>query len=356
MERFEIQIMKSILLFLILGVLSWMQASLPAAPPAPKSSQNERCLSCHQLDPRHSEFGKTPHGRLDCGDCHRHPLSSKFHRKGIKSMPDNLESYPFESIRLSEPQLLEVHQQCRQCHEAVFDQWNQSGHSMSYGRVFLDREHNRLEPPMNDCLRCHGMFWGGDIADLVLPLATTGPWHLSQPELERTPAIPCLACHEIHPSAAWVPPGQSKSPHRKEPGTPVAPASFGFYDRREKLFFNAVDLPHPKLRAGGKDAVVSSDLRQRICYQCHAADATHQMGTSDDRTPGGVHAGLNCADCHQSHSLEAMHSCARCHPRDSHCGLDVRLMDTTARSAASAHDIHRVACGDCHQGNRPATR
>jgi hypothetical protein len=348
--------MKYLLSFLVAGLIAHAQMELWAAQTTAKPERAERCMSCHQLGSRHAQYDLTPHRALDCGDCHRHPLSTQFHRKGLKSMPDDQKSHDFESLRLDEQQLLTVQQQCRQCHEAVFDQWKQSGHAITYSRVFLDREHNRLEPPMNDCLRCHGMFWEGDIAELVSPLTTSGPWHLIKPEYERIPAIPCLACHEIHTSAGLSADGQSRSPFRKQTTQPATPVSFGFYDRREKHFFNAVDLPHPKVRIGEEPVAVANDLRQRNCYQCHTPDATHQAGTSDDRTPRGVHAGLSCTDCHNAHSLDPMNSCARCHPRQSHCALDVRLMDTTARSAASPHDIHNVTCGDCHQGKRPTTQ
>jgi hypothetical protein len=37
----------------------------------------------------------------------------------------------------------------------------------------------------------------------------------------------------------------------------------------------------------------------------------------------------------------------------SNCGLDVEKMDTSFRSRDSAHDIHRVACEDCHPRGVP---
>ncbi len=101
---------------------------------------------------------------------------------------------------------------------------------------------------------------------------------------------------------------------------------------------------------------VSPDPRQRLCEQCHAPNAFRQLGSADDRTPSGVHEGLSCLDCHRSHSNSAQASCAACHPTDSHCGLEVEKMDTTFRSVDSKHNIHFVACGDCHNGRRPAKR
>jgi hypothetical protein len=46
-------------------------------------------------------------------------------------------------------------------------------------------------------------------------------------------------------------------------------------------------------------------------------------------------------------------SCAACHPRLSNCGLDVEKMDTSFKSPESLHDIHRVACIDCHPAGVP---
>jgi hypothetical protein len=37
----------------------------------------------------------------------------------------------------------------------------------------------------------------------------------------------------------------------------------------------------------------------------------------------------------------------------SHCGIDVEKIDTTFRSAKSAHNIHWVRCTDCHQHGIP---
>ena len=65
---------------------------------------------------------------------------------------------------------------------------------------------------------------------------------------------------------------------------------------------------------------------------------------------------MSCLDCHYSHSGSAKAACAACHPTDSHCGLEVEKMDTTFLSTASKHNIHFVACGDCHNGKRPAIR
>jgi hypothetical protein len=101
---------------------------------------------------------------------------------------------------------------------------------------------------------------------------------------------------------------------------------------------------------------MSYDTRDRLCYQCHAPDAGHQLASSDDRTPGGVHEGLSCFACHAPHSHETRSSCSGCHPRLSNCGLDVEKMDTSFAKQDSFHNIHFVGCSDCHIKGVPPRR
>jgi hypothetical protein len=214
--------------------------------------------------------------------------------------------------------------------------WQASQHSTTYARIFLDPEHNRTASPTNDCLRCHGMFLRDDISLLVArPPDTTGSWMLRDPLRATQPVIPCLACHQIHAPAA-------------------AMQAAGFYDHREHAHIPAYLLPLASIRQGERAVKVSRDPRQRVCMQCHAPSAAHQLGTSDDRTPAGVHEGLSCLDCHGAHAHSAAASCNTCHPADSHCGIEVQKMDTTFLSTKSAHNVHTVACLDCHPQGIPA--
>jgi hypothetical protein len=179
------------------------------------------------------------------------------------------------------------------------------------------------------------MFLAGDIGDLVTGPDVDGAWSLRDTAAAAQPAIPCLSCHQVHAAAA---------------GTGIA----SLYDHRERTHFPAQLLPVAAVFQGDRAVRISRDPRQRVCVGCHAPDATHQLGTADDRTPAGVHEGLSCRDCHWGHDNTAKASCAACHPADSHCGLDVQLMDTTFRSPESPHDIHTVACLDCHPQGIPA--
>ncbi len=94
---------------------------------------------------------------------------------------------------------------------------------------------------------------------------------------------------------------------------------------------------------------VSDDPIMRNCVQCHAPNAIHQAGTSDDRTPRGVHEGLSCVACHELHSNDARKSCQECHPAISNCKLDVTKMNTSYADSKSPNNIHFVACTDCHK-------
>ena len=103
----------------------------------------------------------------------------------------------------------------------------------------------------------------------------------------------------------------------------------------------------------GQAVKVSPDRRQGVCYQCHAPQPGMHVASGDDRTPAGVHEGISCLGCHDQHSQDASASCDNCHPKMSNCGLDVKTMDTTFKSAASGHNVHWVKCVDCHPGGAP---
>ena len=124
--------------------------------------------------------------------------------------------------------------------------------------------------------------------------------------------------------------------------------SLAFYDRREGMHYATGNLSVPAMLDGTRPVKMSPDARQGLCYQCHAALATRQVNSGDDRTPMGVHEGISCLACHQKHGQQTRASCATCHPRLSNCGLDVEKMDTTFQNVKSAHNVHFVKCADCH--------
>jgi len=298
----------------------------------PKST----CASCHEMTATHSDWSSSAHSSVHCRDCHGGSLTLDVHalRSHVNRLVQHFSGSSDRTIRLSEDQMLAIHDNCRSCHSRTFADWQASGHSATYSNIFLDPAHNKAEQLAPDCLRCHGMFFTGNIEDLVAPLNVDGPWSLKNPSKRTQPAIPCLACHKIHSPAAVSGPAQ-------------------LFVRHEQAHFSCGILPETSIWQGEKAVKVSADPRQRLCVQCHAPDALRRLGSSDDRTPAGVHEGLSCLDCHQSHSVSAQVSCGACHAGSSHCGIDVRKMDTTFHSSASKHNIHTVACGDCHNGQRP---
>jgi hypothetical protein len=257
-----------------------------------------------------------------------------------------------ENIKLSEEQLLEVRGNCNRCHATEFAKWTSGGHSINYQHVFLNKKHNSTEQINFDCLRCHGMFFEGTVKEVVEPLKIKGPWKLKVEELATRPAIPCMACHQIHQDGL-----PKTSPDYADPKTifyqkKSSLSKLSFYDRHEKVYFPVSELPKLNLWEGDRVVKVSDDPVMRNCVQCHAPNAQHQAGTSDDRTPRGVHEGLSCMACHETHSNNAKNSCKTCHPAMSNCKIDVTKMNTSYADAKSPNNIHFVACTDCHKDGK----
>ena len=295
------------------------------------------CATCHEESSHVKSWQNSFHRDLHCRNCHGSSLTLNLHalREHANRIVQHFRpTAADESVHLSEAQVLTLQEACRKCHPRSFADWQSSRHAVTYPAIFLDPKHNQMEQMAPECLRCHGMFYDGHIEDLVTPLSTTGPWTLKDPAKATQPVIPCLACHQVHASVPGFQPAQ-------------------LYVRREQTSIATDLLPITPITRNGEPVNVSPDPRQRLCTQCHAPNAFRQLGSQDDRTPFGVHEGLSCLDCHSSHSNSAKASCATCHPADSHCGLDVEKMDTTYFSASSKHNIHFVACGDCHNGERP---
>ena len=248
-----------------------------------------------------------------------------------------------EEIRMSEEQVLQVSEACERCHQSEYARWSSGGHATTYADIFLDEEHNKMEAPYPDCLRCHGMFFDDNIEALMEPLDTTGPWRFKDPEMAEKPTVPCLACHQMHTENGTL----------AEDGDLRNPA-FALYSRADKMYLRADKLVKPEILHNGKPIDVSDDYAQRLCVHCHSPNFQHEAGTEDDRTPTGVHEGLSCNACHEPHSNSAANSCVKCHPATSNCNLDVHTMDTTFANPNSPNNIHSVGCSDCHEENNSA--
>ncbi|MCL5743600.1 MAG: hypothetical protein M1541_06690 [Acidobacteria bacterium] len=328
---------------------------LPAASLVYESSGGAACTRCHEIESNYDTWHASSHRSVACTSCHGDALTLDvgFHANNLQRLITHLRGDLPEQIRIRNTDVRVILERCRSCHRQEFADWQAGPHGVTYSTIFLDKNFNRKQLLMDDCLRCHGAQFEGGIRDLVTPIATSGPWALKDPRLADMPAIPCLSCHQIH---------REGNPLRKpQPGTAAARQkisrpSLALYDRRERDYFPVSIMSLPQMRDGERLVRMSPDPRQSLCYQCHAPRPGFQVGTGDDRTGIGVHEGLSCLACHAQHGQTTKASCASCHPRFSNCGLDVEKMDTTFLSTRSGHNIHFVKCADCHPRGVPQGR
>lgn len=329
----------------------------PAGSLLYESGGPEACANCHEMGRQVELWSGSAHREVKCGACHGDALTmdARVHWTNARRVAEHWMGRIGEEPRLGEGQVLEMMSRCKGCHEQEFAAWQAGPHAATYERLFLDEKHNHTRHLMNDCLRCHGAHAEGAIGDVVAPLDTKGPWRLVREELRGQPAIPCMQCHAVHREGQVLGrkrleakmAGRQQETHR--PG-------LGFYDRRSRAGVRAGLLRVPKMEDNGRVLRMSADGRQAVCYQCHAPLAGRQAGSGDDRTPKGVHEGLSCLACHEQHRGTTRASCATCHPRLSNCGRDVETMDTTFANAKSGHNVHWVACADCHAKGVPRRR
>ena len=316
------------------------------------------CTRCHQIQAPYDRWAQSVHRTMGCNECHGSALSAdvEMHATNLRHLYYQMSGRIPARVRLTDAQVDRVAANCARCHGNTFAQWKSAGHSVAYSHIFLSTAHNTKTLLMDDCLRCHGMFADGNVADIVTPVAITGPWRLVNTSFADRPTIPCLTCHAMHSDGTPVTSPNYLEPRRISYGRTAKTTSLGFYDRRERRHVMAADLPLPAMRAKGRVVTMSPDRRQAVCYQCHMPEAVHEVGSGDDRTAVGVHEGIGCLGCHDAHTLDARASCANCHPGQSNCGLDVATMDTSFRSASSTHNVHFVMCADCHVKGVPRSR
>ncbi len=310
------------------------------------------CASCHEIVPSLEIWQQSAHREVGCADCHGTALGNGFH--SLKEKAGMFFSHfgkaqENSEVRLDEAAVLEVMQACVGCHRDEYVSWQAGGHSATYADIFLNEKHNSMERPYPDCFRCHGMYYGGTIADLVEPISTTGPWSLKEPVKAAQPVIPCLSCHPIHmENEPMARPGSFDDPstihYEREERHPLT----GLYLRADRISLRVDQLRKPEIYQGETAVLVSDDPLQRLCIQCHAPNWAHEAGSEDDRTPVGVHEGISCRACHRTHSNDPRNACMTCHPAVTSCGRDVMTMNTTYLKSDSPHDIHSMACLDCH--------
>lgn len=322
------------------------------------ASPQTTCTSCHEIESPAAMWAQSGHRSMLCKECHGSSLSNGFHSLAEKGMMvvNHFLGSGEQALRLNEEQLTSILDNCKHCHSMEFAKWLTGGHSAPYSAIFLNEKHNKMVQPNADCLRCHGMFYEGSIEDLVSPISNKGPWKMVEPEQETMPVIPCLTCHKIHRKQHVSVRAKYSDPNDIFYKNPKQTSVALFYDRYDKIHIEAENLPALKLWERERKVEVSDDPLQRICVQCHAPNAFHQAGTSDDKTPLGIHEGLSCLSCHDNHSNNAKENCVNCHPAISNCGLDVTKMNTTFFDKNSPYDIHSVRCLDCHPKGIPRKR
>ena len=349
----------------LLGAAVIAVLALPAGSLYYEYKAGASCARCHEIRKNYNAWHASSHREVACGACHGEitTLDAGFHLGNVRRLVQHVRQGFADPVRLGTKDIPRLMERCRSCHRQEFAQWQTGAHSATYRRLFLDAPHNRQRLLMDDCLRCHGMHFEGGIGDLVAPLDAKGPWRLLRPELADQPAIPCLTCHQVHREGELLP--RAARPVEKSAAQSAATSaskqellrpSVGLFDRREQKHFSVELLPLPAIRDGTRAVKISPDIRQALCYQCHAPLAGGLAGSGDDRTPVGVHEGLSCLACHLKHGQQTRASCANCHPQLSNCGLDGEKMDTTFVSTASRHNIHVVKCADCHPKGIPRKR
>jgi len=338
-------------------VVSAFLLLLPGSELYYESGHGSRCTTCHEMQQAYDQWRSSTHRASPCADCHGNAVTpdAAFHMRNAHRLYAHLKGELPERVGFGNAFVIAMTGRCAACHRQEYSAWRSGPHGSSYERILLDKKHNTANMLMDDCLRCHAMFFKGGIADLVTPISREGPWRLQRPELANSPAMPCLACHETHRQGE---PMQKAGPDARVPGPSqeISRPSLAFFDRRTQMYVPLTRLPMPAMQDNGRLVRMSKDQRQALCYQCHAPVATMQVGSGDDRTGLGVHEGISCLGCHAQHGQKTRASCANCHPKMSNCGLDVESMDTTFKSPDSKHNIHWVKCSDCHTHGVPSRR
>ncbi len=341
--------MKNLLIFLFIPITILVISFFGFYTYWNHADPGKTCSSCHEITPSVVSMEHAAHRNIRCFDCHGTALGNGIHSLKEKA---NMVFTHFsgdqwnQDIQLTEEQVLATSDRCAECHQSEYTRWKASRHATTYADIFLNPVHNSIERVYWDCFRCHGMFYEGTLYDLITPVSLQGPWELKQADKAADPAIPCLACHEIHTENK---PYQSLKYVQAISDIAVRNPPFGLYIRSDELFLRADNLPRPDMFYDNELIPLSDEPSQLLCVQCHAPGAFHSSGTNDDRTPRGVHEGLSCQSCHEPHSMNARNSCIGCHPAISNCGLDVHTMNTTYNNPGSPNNIHFVSCADCHK-------
>ncbi len=314
------------------------------------------CANCHEVRPTFERWKTSAHAKVSCFDCHGTALSNGFHslKEKLGMVFTHVSGTKENSdVKLTEDQLIDVMDRCIKCHSNEGAKWKGGAHSSKYSNIFEDRKHNIMEKPYWDCMRCHGMFYGGNIHTLMnLESDKPEDWKIRDSKQAAKPSIPCMACHQIHRMGEtygeFKSAYESKMPFKPQPKT-------AFYVRTQRTHTNTEDLFKLEMFLNGEKVKASKDPNNLLCIQCHSPNWRHEAGTQDDKTPTGVHEGISCIACHDPHSNSAKNSCVKCHTdsvKDGKCKVDVLNAETTFKSATSKNDIHKITCLSCHEAKK----
>lgn len=263
------------------------------------------CALCHEIKTACTTWENSVHAEVACTDCHGTALES--FRSASEKM--NMlythfnEKKTFEDIRLSEQQSLDIVARCADCHRAEEASWSAGAHATTYKDIFMDAEHNRSERPYWDCFRCHGMFYDGDIDDLMSLEGRPEEWYIRNTAQENKPAITCLACHQVHReqprSPAYL--HLDSAARNRLPEKEKYPAT-ALYMRADGRHMPAAKLMKEQIFNGDSLVKEVTDANTLLCMQCHAPNTAHQLASEDDKTTIGQYEDFSCISCHDPHS------------------------------------------------------
>jgi len=309
--------MKNIfIVYAILGIVAAMGMSAAGYVTWNTLNPKYTCAQCHEIAPTHERWTKSAHADVACTQCHGTAISYGFHslKEKVGMVFSHISKAPKNSeIRMTEENALKVSERCADCHRDEAAKWRNGAHSTKYANIFEDKIHNAVEKPYWDCLRCHGMFYEGNIETLMSLEGKAADWKIKDVKQRDRYAIPCLACHEIH--AARAPRKNFKNCYIS--AIPADKASkTSLYVRIDKDHIRSDKLADLEHYLGEKKVRMTQDPDGKLCIQCHSPNWRRDARSCDDRSQTGVHKGFSCVSCHDAHSNSAAASCAKCHPQN----------------------------------------
>lgn len=267
---------------------------------------NLTCAQCHEINAACTLWEKSVHSDVGCIECHGSAFSN-----GVGGLMEKAnmiychftKKITNEDIYLNEDQVLTVSGRCAVCHQAEYAAWKSGAHSVTYEDIFMDKEHNIMEKPYWDCFRCHGMYYDGNINDLMSLEGPVDEWYIKDTLQINKPTITCLTCHQVHYEQQKSESYQQISEEEKSSlMTNTKSASTAFYMRSDKRHIPSDKIYQTTMFKNDSIVKVSDDPNTWLCMQCHSPNSKREIGSEDDKTPMGIYEGRSCLDCHNPHS------------------------------------------------------